>query len=74
MPYLVLNAGPAICQPMLTIQYLNCAKQAQKSLPEVCLLQGLKEEPRLHRGPGQHSSCLIRSLVSFCVFETVCVL
>lgn len=73
-PHLVLNAGPASCQPMLTTQSLNCAKRAQKSLPEVCLLQGLKDEAHLHRGLGQHSSCLILSLVSFCVFETVCVL
>lgn len=72
--HLVLNAGHAICQAMLTSQSLNCAKRTQKSLPEVCLLQGLKDEARLHRRPGQHSSCLILSLVSFCVFETVCVL
>lgn len=73
--HLVLNAGHAICQAMLTSQSLNCAKRTQKRLPEVCLLQGLKDEARfLHRGPGQHSSCLILSLVPFCVFETVCVL
>lgn len=73
-PQLVWNAGPVTCQLMLTSQPLNCAKRAQKSLPEVCLLQGLKDEPCLHGGPGQHSSCLILSLASFCVFETMCVL